>query len=324
MSNKRNFIDIRDFNKEELEHIIDNAIKIKSGNIDVSSLLKNKVLGLMFSVASTRTRISFQVGIKQMGGHGEYLNTNDLQISNHENLIDTAEVMNRYLNGLIVRMYNMKEYGKGRDALNLIAKHTSFPIINALDDKDHPCQVMADILTMKERFGNDYKNKKLVMTWGYSKRQKSPGVLHSMMSAGALLGMNVTFAYPKGYDLEPEYVEFAQKQVNESGGTLDFSNDLMEASEKADIIYVKNWKSLTLSTEEDLKIRNEIKDDWCISEKHFERANRDAIYMDCLPLIREEQVTSEIADGPRSIIYDEAENRLHVQKAILQVLYEGN
>jgi ornithine carbamoyltransferase len=305
----------------ELENILDNAIKIKNNRLDVSNLLYGKTLGLLFSVASTRTRISFQVGIRQMGGHGEYLNVNDLQLSNYESLIDTAEVMNRYLDGLIVRMYNMNEYGKGRDALNVLAKHTSLPIINALDDKDHPCQVIADIQTMKEKFGENYKKKKIVMTWGYSNRQKSPGVLHSMMSAGALLGMNITFAYPKGFDLDQEYVDFAQNQVKSSGGKLDFSNDLMEASEGADVIYVKNWKAQAMSSEEDMKVRNAVKDKWCISEEHFKRANPEAFYMDCLPLIRGEQVTAAVADGPRSIIYDEAENRLYTQKAVLLQLF---
>jgi ornithine carbamoyltransferase len=319
-SSNKDFIDLRDWSAEDLENILDLAERIKSGSIDSTSALSGKIFGLLFSVASTRTRVSFQVALHQMGGHGEYLNANDLQLSNRESLKDTAEVLNRYLDGLIVRMYNMNEYGKGREALELIARHTDFPVINALDDKDHPCQVIADILTMKERFGESFKEKKLVMTWGYSKRQKSPGVLHSMLTAGSLLGMNMTFAYPKGFDLDEEYVEFARSTITGAGGTLEFSNDLEEAAEEADIIYVKNWKALGMSSEEDMKVRESVREDWCISEPHFKKARPGAIYMDCLPLIREEQVTAEVADGPRSIIYDEAENRLYAQKAILQYL----
>jgi ornithine carbamoyltransferase len=319
---KRDLIDFLNYTKAELEEILQLAQQIKSKQLNVSDDLQGKTIGLLFSVASTRTRVSFQAGIKQMGGSGEYLNSNDLQLSNNESLRDTAQVLNRYLDGLVVRMYNMNEYGKGRDALNLIAENTNIPVINGLDDKAHPCQILADLLTMKEKFGEGYKKKKVVMTWGYSKRQKSPGVLHSMMTAGALLGMDITFAYPKNFDLDEKYVHFAKEQLKQAGGSLNFSNDLMEASEGADVIYVKNWKACYLSTEEDMNIRTAVKDKWCIGEEHFKKANPGAVYMDCLPLVRGEQVTAEVADGPRSIIYDEAENRLHAQKAILKYLMQ--
>ncbi len=313
----RDFISLMDFSGAELEKILTLAEDIKSGKNDISDHLVGKYLGLLFSVASTRTRISFQVGVSQMGGHAEHLNSNDLQLINHESLIDTAAVMDRYLDGLIIRMYDMTQYGKGREALRLIAEHADIPVINALDDKDHPCQVMGDILTMKENYGNEYKKKKLVFTWGYSWRQKSPGVPHSMMIASSLLGMNVVFAYPKGFDLDKEYVDFAKDAIKKSGGTLEFSNDLMEASEGADVIYVKSWKALNLPGEEDSKIRQEVRNDWCVSDKHFDVANPGAIFMNCLPIIRDEQATASVIDGEQSVLYDEAENRLHIQKAIM-------
>ena len=316
---KRNFIDLRDFSRAELEGLIDQGFRIKSGD-DRQQYLRGKFLGLLFSVASTRTRISFQTGAYHLGGHAEHYNAADLQMSNHETLMDTAAVMGRFLDAIIVRMYDMNFYGRGRESLETIARYASVPVINALDDKDHPCQVMADILTLKEKFGRDFRKKKVVMSWGYSKRQKSLGVLHSMMSAGALLGMNLTFAYPEGYDLDPDYVAFARKTLEESGGTLEFSNDLNTASEGADVIYVKNWKSLKMTREEEEQYKERIKNDWCVSSAHYERANPGALYMDCMPFIRGEQVTAEVADGPRSIIYDQAENRLHMQKAIMAAL----
>jgi ornithine carbamoyltransferase len=202
-------------------------------------------------------------------------------------------------------------------SLNLMAQHADIPIINALDDKGHPCQVMGDILTLKEKFGEDYKNKKIVFTWGYAVRQKSPGVPQSMLIASSILGMNVTFAYPKGFELDQEYVDFAKESAKQSGATIEFCNDLMEASENADVIYVKSWKSLNMPGEEDRKVRNEIRKDWCVSNLHFERANPGAYFMNCLPIIRGEQATAEVIDGKNSIIYDEAENRLHIQKAIM-------
>lgn len=316
---KRNFIDLRDFSRAELEGLIEHGFRIKSGD-DRQQYLRGKVLGLLFSVASTRTRISFQTGAYHLGGHAEHYNAADLQMSNHETLMDTAAVMGRFLDAIIVRMYDMNFYGRGRESIETIARYANVPVINALDDKDHPCQVMADILTLKEKFGRDFRKKKVVMTWGYSKRQKSLGVLHSMMSAGALLGMNLTFAYPEGYDLDPDYVAFARKALEESGGTLEFSNDLNAASEGADVIYVKNWKSLKLTREEEDQYKETIKNDWCVSSAHYERANPGALYMDCMPFIRGEQVTAEVADGPNSIIYDQAENRLHMQKAIMAAL----
>lgn len=312
----RDFISLMDFNKEELEKLLEAAIDIKNGN-NLERYLENKFIGLLFSVASTRTRISFQLGVKQMGGHAEFFDYNDLQLINHESLVDTAKVVSRYLDALIIRMYDMNFYGKGREALNLIAQHADIPIINALDDKGHPCQVMGDILTLKERFGGDYKNKKIVFTWGYAVRQKSPGVPQSMLIASSILGMNVTFAHPKGFELDREYVDFARESAKQSGATIEFCNDLMEASENADVLYVKSWKSLNMSGEEDRKVRNEIRKDWCVSNLHFERANPGAYFMNCLPIIRGEQATAEVIDGKNSIIYDEAENRLHIQKAIM-------
>jgi len=315
----RDFIDLMSFSRAELEQLIELAIDIKAG-LNRERYLENKNLGMLFTVASTRTRISFQVGARQLGGYAEHYTSADLQLSNRESLMDTAAVMSRYLDAIIVRMYDMNFYGQGREGIKTIAKYADVPVINALDDKGHPCQVMADLLTLKEKYGEEYKKRKIVMAWGYSKRQKSLGVLHSMMTAGALLGMNVRFAYPKGYELDEEYVSFARKAITESGGQLEFSNDLREAAEGADVIYVKNWKSLKMSKDEEEKFKDEIKDDWCVTNEHFRRANSGAYYMDCMPFVRGEQVTAEVADGEHSIIYDQAENRLHMQKAIMAAL----
>jgi len=310
------FIDFRQFSKRQLEVLLDLAHDFKRGR-NHQRFLEGKHLGMLFAVASTRTRISFQVAASQLGAHAEHYNSADLQLSNREELKDTAAVMGRYLNAIIVRMYDMTQYGKGRASLDTIAEYSRVPVINALDDKDHPCQVLADILTLQDKYGNDYKKKKVVMTWGYSKRQKSLGVLHSMMTAGAMLGMDLRFVHPKGFELDDEYVSFARSAVQSSGGSLEFSNDLMEASEKADVIYVKNWKSLRMSTEEEANFKEGIRQDWCVTSEHFNRANPGACYMDCMPFIRGEQVTAEVADGPNSVIYDQAENRLYAQKAIL-------
>jgi ornithine carbamoyltransferase len=315
----RDFINLMDFTADELEALLARALAMKRADRR-QALLAGRFIGLLFTLPSTRTRISFQAAAHQLGAHAEHCGGSELQIANQESLVDTAAVMSRYFDAIVVRMYDMNAYGQGRQSLLAMADQARVPLINALDDKDHPCQVMSDILTLREKFGPDYKRRKLLMTWGYSKRLKSPGVLHSMLTAAALLGMDVRFAHPKGYELDGEYLDFASTAARESGANIEFCNDLREACIDADAIYVKNWKSLSMSREEDERLRASIRDDWCIGAEHMRLANPGAFYMDCMPFIRGEQVTSEVADGEQSIIYDQAENRLHFQKALLASL----
>ena len=314
----RDFLGLKDFTGPELEGILDLAAEIKSGR-DRTRYLDGKSLGLLFTVASTRTRISFQVAARQLGGLAEHFSPAELQMSNNETLIDTAAVMSRYLDAVVVRMYDMDNYGKGREGLLTMARVSDKPIVNALDDKEHPCQVMADFLTIRERFGPDYKKKKVVFTWGYSERQKSPGVTHSMLAGAALLGANLTVAFPPGFEPEEEYTAFARDAARASGATIDFVHDLDEASEGADVIYAKSWKSLAGTADQDRELRERNRH-WCVSQSHFDRANPGAVFMDCMPLIRGDEATAEVVDGEQSIRYDEAENRLYVQKAILASL----
>ncbi|HSG41482.1 MAG TPA: ornithine carbamoyltransferase, partial [Thermoanaerobaculia bacterium] len=225
--------------------------------------------------------------------------------------------MSRYLDAIIVRLYDMNAYGQGRQSLLTLAEHSTKPIVNALDDKEHPCQVMADFLTLREQYGADYKRKKVVFTWAYAKRQKSPGVTHSFLTAAALLGARLTLAFPPGFEPDEEYASFAREAAARSGARIEISHDLNEAAEGADVIYAKSWKSLSLSSEQDRELREKVRQDWCVSQSHFDRANPGAVFMDCMPLIRGDEATPEVVDGPQSIRYSEAENRLHVQKAIL-------
>lgn len=316
LNSKKNFISFKDFNEHRINDLIDLAFSMKKGS-DKHLYLENKNLGMLFTVPSTRTRISFQVACNKLGGNVNFYNAGDLQIKNGESLSDTATIMGKYLDGLIVRMYDMNFYGQGRETLNLIAESSKIPLINALDDKDHPCQVLADILTLREKFGASYKEKKIVFSWGYSERRKSLGVPHSLLSAAALLGMNVTFAYPKGYDLDNEYVTFAEENIKTTGGKIEFTNHLDDAAKDADCIYVKNWKSLTMDTKEEDEYKNTLKSKWCLREDNFKEANKGAYYMDCMPLIRGEHVSAEVCDGPRSIMFEQAENRLYAQMAVL-------
>lgn len=310
------FIALKDFSAEQLDQLVELAAAMKADR-QQPKYLADKNVGLLFAARSTRTRVSFQVAVNQLGGQAAQYDTADLHLSVYEPIKDTAAVMGRYLDAVVVRLFDMSRYGQGRESLRTMAEYSQAPIINALDDKDHPCQVMADLLTLRERFGPDYRRKKLVMTWAYSERQQSPGVLHSMLSAAALLGMRVTFAHPEGFELDPEYTAFAQGAARESGAQIDFSRSLEEAAEGADVIYAKTWQSLTLPAEQEQRYKAELRETWRVSDAHFALANPGAAYMDCMPFIRGQQVTAEVADGPRSIIYDQAENRLHAQKAIL-------
>lgn len=315
----RDFLGLQHFTRDEFERLLDLALEMKSGR-DRTKYLEEKNLGMLFTVPSTRTRISFQVAVRQLGGHAELYEPGQLQMANQETLVDTAEVMNRYLDGLVVRLYDLSRYGEGRRSLEVLAEHMDGPVINALDDKEHPCQVMADVLTLKERFGEDYRKKKVVVTWAYAKRQKSPGVTHSWLMAASLLGMNLTLAFPEGFEPDEEYDAYAREAAKVSGAAIEYSHDLDEASEGADVIYAKSWKSLTSTVEEDRALRERHREAWRAARRHFDRASPGAVFMDCMPLVRGEEADAEVVDGPMSIRYDEAENRLHAQKAILAAL----
>jgi ornithine carbamoyltransferase len=324
----KDFISIRDYELEELETILKVAeyLKMKWAIGEWHEVLKGKTLGMLFASPSTRTRISFETGIFQLGGNGEYYTPEQLQLKNKESWKDTAEMISRFIDGFAIRLYNLKvqmgaetyKYGDAREVLRGIAEHASIPVINMLDDKEHPCQIMADVMTMREKFGEDYKRKKVVMGWAWDDRAKSAGVPQTMVVAGGILGMNIVLAYPDEagcYDIDPEYLEFAQKAAKESGGSVTIEHDIWKASEGADVIYCKSWaRKPEVHAEKGPKYAK----DWCISHKHFKVANPRAVYMHCLPAKRGKEVTDELIDDPKiSIVNDEAENRLHVQKAIM-------
>jgi ornithine carbamoyltransferase len=231
-------------------------------------------------------------------------------------------VLGMFLDGLVVRNYCGQPYGQARADLLTLAEYSNLPLINALDDKEHPCQVLADILTLIEKYGEDYRRKKIVFTWGYSQYQQSFGIPQSMMVAAAILGMNITYAYPEGFDLDEEYMDFARNANRLSGGTLEYSHDLKEACDGADVIYVKSYRGIRMTPEQYTSISNKVRDQWCVSRQHFDIANPGAYFMNCMPIVRGEQATAEVVDGKNSLIYQEAENRLHIQKAIMATLMQ--
>jgi len=319
----RNFVSFMDYSKEDIETIIETgfSLKRKQARGEAHPVLTGKTLGMLFCNPSTRTRIAFETGMTQLGGHAQYYSMEQLAMEHGESWEDTARVMSRYLDGIMLRVYSLPRYGMAREIMMKVANNSTVPVINALDDKEHPCQVMADIMTIMEKFGPDYKKKKVVLSWVCSKRPgRSPGIPHDMAIAAGALGMNLTIVYPdERYDLDEEFIGHARKLAQQSGAKIEIVHDLDKASKDADIIYAKGWGGLEMETEEDLTARKDLKD-WCIAKKHFDLTNPSAMYMHSLPVERNQETTDEVIDGHMSIIYDQAENRLHAQKAVMALI----
>ncbi|MFG3280779.1 ornithine carbamoyltransferase [Streptomyces sp. NPDC048111] len=315
----RHILGMTDFTADELRTVLDLAARMKSGE-DTRPHLTGMDLGLLFHVPSTRTRVSFQVAAAQLGGRSYTYGPEELRLANNETIEDTAGVLSRYLSALVVRWYDMADYGAGHRRLRTMADHASIPVINALDDEEHPCQVLADLLTLRERFGDDLPRRRVVYTWAYSSRQKTPGVLHSSLLAAALLGHHVTFAHPPGFGLDERYVKQAQDLAAGSGARLDFCEDMAEAVRGADAVYVQSWKSLRLAGQQEWQTRTRLADRWRVTEPLMALAAPGAPFLDCMPSNRGEEMDAEVKDGPRSLIFDQAENRLHAQKALLALV----
>jgi ornithine carbamoyltransferase len=322
----RDFLTLLDYSREDLEAILNLAfdLKRKLASGERHHLLEDKNLGMLFCSPSTRTRTSFETGMSQLGGHAQYFGIETIQSHLAENWVDTAQVFSRYLDGLVVRLARLPaplpalKYGECRQILELMADNASIPLVNAMDDEEHPCQTMADIMTIMEKFGPDFKKKKIAVPWVQYKHWVSPGMAHSTALAGATLGMHLTYAYPPGFDLDPKYMDEAKRRSEQSGATIEITSSLNEACEDADVILATYWGSVP-NKDEDARLREPLTD-WYISKKHFDMANKNAIFMNCMPLQRGIQATAEVVDGPMSAIYDEAENRLHTEKAILSLI----
>jgi ornithine carbamoyltransferase len=264
-------------------------------------ILKGKTLGMIFLKPSTRTRISFEVAIWQLGGYGLFLSANDLQLKRGETIADTARVLSRYLDGIMIRTFAHS------DVIEL-AREGSIPIINGLTDLLHPCQVMADLLTGIEKFG-DLAGRKLAYIGDGN------NMVHSLMYGGAKVGMHVTCACPAGYEPDPEVVAAARADGAATGARMDIVRDPKEAVRGADILYTDVWASMGQEAEYEKRVRDF--KGYQINAELVSMANPDCIVMHCLPAHRGDEITDDAADGRHSVLWDEAENRLHAQKAIL-------
>jgi ornithine carbamoyltransferase len=316
----RDFISIGDYDREDLNFILDTAEELKREQARNASheLLKGKTLGMLFGSPSTRTRISFEAGITQLGGHAQYYTAGDLQLANKESWLDTAHALDRYIDGFAMRLYHFGEYGESRKIMRTMADAAHIPIINMLNDLEHPCQVISDMLTLREKLPS-FENKKIVMSWAFSPRAKSAGVPQGMVIAAAVLGFDLTLAYPEGFDLDQEYMDKAKEFRDISGSKLDVVHDMKEAARDSSIYYCKSWGSLTLTPEEFKEREAELRT-WIVNDDLLNLGDRYVKFMHCLPADRNLEVTDQVMDGERSIIYDQLENRLHAQKALLSLL----
>ena len=296
-----NFLSSLDISTEELFHILDLAKNFKNQNLNFE--LKNKVLGLIFDKSSTRTRVSFQVGMSKLGGSTIDLNPTTSQIGRGEPIRDTARVLSRYCDVIAIRTFNHSD-------LEEYAKWSSKPVINALTDLEHPCQALADYLTIKEEF-HDFKN--IVLTFVGD----GNNVANSLILCGALLGVEVRIACPKGYEPNPLVIEKANL-IYKNKNLLKITNDLHSAVSGANVLYTDVWSSMGEENQKEEKDKDF--NGFTIDTDLVKKASKDVIVLHCLPAYRNKEITDEVIESKNSRIFEQAENRMHVQQALLSCL----
>lgn len=302
----KDLISLHDLTPKEVEELLTLGLKLKK---ELKSgiphkILAGKTLGMIFTKSSTRTRVSFEVGMTQLGGYPLFLSSNDIQLGRGETIHDTAKVLERYLDGIMIRTYAHS------DVIEL-AEEASIPVINALTDLLHPCQVLADLMTAYEHKGT-LENLKLAYIGDGN------NMAHSLMYGCAKAGMNCAVATPSGYKCDTEVVENAKADFKASGKELIITEDPVEAIKNADVVYTDTWVSMGQESEK--AERQKIFMPYQVNKELFAYAKDDAVFMHCLPAYRGFEVTEDVIDGKQSVIFDEAENRLHAQKAVMATL----
>ncbi len=302
----KDLLSIHDLTSEEVERILTMAQKLKRmQKIGVPhEYCKGKTLAMLFSKASTRTRISFETGFHQLGGHAIYLSDKDSQIGRGEPIRDTARVLSRMVDGIMVRTF-------AHASVVELAAYASIPVINGLTDLLHPCQALTDLLTIREH-RKTFKGRKLVYVGDGN------NMAHSLMYACAKVGMNMVCASPRGYQPDPVVVKQAQEDAALTGCTVTVEENIFKAAENADVLYADVWTSMGEEAERDARMA--ALHEYQINSELLKVAREDALVMHCLPAHRGEEITEEVLEGPQSVVWDEAENRLHTQKAIMALL----
>ncbi len=302
----KHMIDLNDVSREDIEGLFTLAAKLKCDRKQgiEHHMLKGKSLGMIFSKSSTRTRVSFEVGMYELGGYPMFLSSSDIQLGRGETIYDTAQVLSRYINGIMIRTFNHSD-------VTDLAKYGTIPIINGLTDLMHPCQILADLFTVHEIKGKLQGLKMAYVGDGNN-------VANSLLHGCAKTGMDIYVATPADYGCDGLIIEQAKQAAAKSGSKVVITTDPEEAVSNADVIYTDTWVSMGQEAEKEMRVK--IFMPYQVNQKLFSLAKEDAVFLHCLPAYRGLEVTEEIIDGPHSIVFTEAENRLHVQKAIMATL----
>jgi ornithine carbamoyltransferase len=297
----RDFLSIDDLTPKELGEILDLSAKVKASPAGFDARLHGRAVALIFEKPSTRTRVSFEVAVASLGGHPLALSSIDLQLGRGETIEDTGRVLSRYVDAIVLRTF-------GQERLEALARTATVPVVNALSDFEHPCQCLADLLTIREHKGE---------MAGQSLAYVGDGnnVAHSLLLGGAKLGMHVRVATPLGFEPIPQVVGRAEEIAAETGGSISVVHDPAEAEKEADVLYTDVWASM--GQEGEAEERALVFANYRLDQAAVERAAEDVIVLHCLPAHRGHEITDEVIDGPHSVVWDQAENRLHTQKALL-------
>jgi ornithine carbamoyltransferase len=300
----KHFLTIKDVSAAEMKQIFDLSADVKKNPQKYSQSLSGKTLAMIFQKSSTRTRVSFEVGMYQLGGHALFLSANDIQIGRGETIADTARVLSRMVNIIMARVF-------GHDVVEDLARFGSVPVINGLSDFSHPCQAVADYFTLLEKWGS-LKGRKIAYVGDGN------NVCHSLLYGAAILGMHITVGAPEAYKPDDRVVDWSKHTASQTGGSVSIFADPKEAVRDADCIYTDVWASM--GQEKEYHERKAVFSGYQVNRQLFSLAKKDAVFLHCLPAHRGDEVTDDVIDGPNSDVWNEAENRLHTQKALLLLL----
>lgn len=305
----KDFLTMGQLTEEELKYLLSDALQMKQmqKNGIPHPYLSGKVLGMIFEKSSTRTRVSFEVGMLQLGGHAIFLSSKDIQLGRGESVSDTAKVLSRYVDGIMIRTF-------AHSSIEEFAVNATVPVINGLTDLHHPTQVLADLMTILEHKGKLAGLKMCYIGDGNN------NMTHSLMESAAKVGMNMSVACPEGYEPNQKIVEEVQNVARANDCSIEIGTDPVEAIKDADVVVTDVWTSMGMEAE--YEVRMKVFQPYQVNTKLCQHAKRDFIFLHCLPAHRGEEVTTEIIDGPHSVVFDEAENRLHAQKAVLKALLQ--
>jgi ornithine carbamoyltransferase len=314
----RDLIGDLDFSKEEVETVLDMAwdLKRKRAVGEPHPYLRDKTLGMLFFFSSTRTRCSFEAGMAQLGGHAAFIDSRTTQIAHGDTAREIGEILGRYFDGIAIRQC---DWDYGNKYLNWVAEASRVPVLNMQCDVYHPFQCLADLMTIMEKKGRDLRKKKMVVSWAYASSYLKPlSVPQSLILQMPRFGLDITLAYPPEFKLMPDIEEEARVQARKYGTGFEIVHDMDEALKDADIVYAKSWGPMitTADPDEGKRLQDQYQD-WITDQRRMNLAQSDAIYMHPLPADRDIEVTSEVMDGPNSVVFDQAENRLHAQKGVM-------